>query len=127
MTNERPNDATADQETAVVCDQVYVHVRSWQQPHLAFRQQSRIRDIDDGKLTARSQPYLRERLVAGDKPPGRPTTFDSTFTAQQASPPLPGRTAARASDRSLREFERPIASRAGREHKSFRMSQCRAE
>ena len=99
MTHEGTNDATADEQASRVCDQVNVHMRPWQQPHFALRQQSSVRDVDNAKLTTRSQPYLRERLVGGDGPPGRPPAFDRALTAQQASLLFPGRTAARVSAR----------------------------
>ncbi len=114
MTHEGANDATANQKAPLVCDQVDVHVGPWQQPHFAFRQQSRPRDIDNAKLTTRSQPYLRERLVGGDEPPGRPPAFDDTLTAQQASLPSAGRTAVRVCARWLRALAQPTAIHAGR-------------
>jgi len=95
VADEGANDATADQQATLVCHQVNVHVGSREQPHLPFRQQSQVGDINHGKLTAGSQPYLRERFVAGDGTPGRPPTFDDRVTAQQASSLFAGRIAAR--------------------------------
>src|SRR5262245_13843309 len=63
--HERSNHSTAHQQASLPSYEMHVDVPAWKQPHFTLGKEARIRQINDSKLTASTEPHCRHRFVVG--------------------------------------------------------------